>query len=371
MPHDSFYINSVAVSGDGSKVVGGTFFHQYGAAVDAGGETGSFGTYCWSSDGTLLWQDVFAGWQGVYWVAISADGTTAASGGWMSGTPDYKGFIRAYDAGDPSGTPILDEATDGRTNEVALADDGGVLAAVAAGSIYLFVRGAKGGFSAPSILTPPGDGLTMETLALSADGAFLVVGDSNGKVYLAANDGGTARLESTFEVTNGGAVHSVAISADGSWAVAGGGSGRVYAFERSAADGTWTTAWTADLTTSGAVYGVAISRDAKNVTGVGNDGEGGAVSLFLNQGSAGTLVWTQTTPRNPNCTSMDGAGRFVAVADGHPDGTPGHFLLLSRADGGILGVWETSDMSWPMFLSVDGSTIAAGSDNSVVYMFGT
>src|SRR3954466_9245962 len=70
----SYYINSVATCGDGSKVVAGTFFHSYGESPDdprrspvasSGSSTGTFGTYCYNQAGTLLWKDEFTAWQGV------------------------------------------------------------------------------------------------------------------------------------------------------------------------------------------------------------------------------------------------------------------------------------------------------------------
>src|SRR5882757_3322467 len=64
----SYYINSVATSADGSRNVGGTFFHSYGAssasateaaAAPATGpsQAGTFGTYCYDRAGNPLWKD--------------------------------------------------------------------------------------------------------------------------------------------------------------------------------------------------------------------------------------------------------------------------------------------------------------------------
>jgi hypothetical protein len=83
------------------------------------------------------------------------------------------------------------------------------------------------------------------------------------------------------------------------------------------------------------------------------------------------------TRRNPNSICMDLARGVMAVADGHPDGTPGHFYLI----GGIVAApnsmvvatvqWEcpTGDMSWPVTISGDGSAIVGGSDDGSIYYF--
>src|SRR5262245_56044855 len=82
----TYYINSVAISGDGGSVVGGTFLHTYGespahaGAAQAGdSQTGTFGTYAYDRTGKMLWKDEFNGWQGTYWVDLCASGAFAAS----------------------------------------------------------------------------------------------------------------------------------------------------------------------------------------------------------------------------------------------------------------------------------------------------
>lgn len=53
-------------------------------------ENGVFGTYGFTRDGggQPAWTDLFNGYEGVYAVAVSGDGSTAASGGWFSQSPD-------------------------------------------------------------------------------------------------------------------------------------------------------------------------------------------------------------------------------------------------------------------------------------------
>ena len=61
------FINSVATSADGKRVVCGTFYHYYGKSqrgayvprVGDEDETGIFGTYCYNQSGAPLWKDEF------------------------------------------------------------------------------------------------------------------------------------------------------------------------------------------------------------------------------------------------------------------------------------------------------------------------
>jgi hypothetical protein len=104
------------------------------------------------------------------------------------------------------------------------------------------------------------------------------------------------------------------------------------------------------------------------VSAVGNSESAGKAFLFSDNGAAGKLLWAQPTKRNPNSTSMDSAGKYVTVADGYPDKTPGDFYLFSAA-GAAIGNFQTTNMSWPMQISANGAAIAAGSDDSSIYYF--
>jgi len=121
------YVNSAAISGDATKVVAGTFYHAYkptnplAMTLPAPPGPDQFGTYCFNGDGKQLWVDQFTGWEGVYAVAISDDGTVAASGGWYSHNP-LRGFIRAYAAID--GKLLLNNLIGARVNQLALSANG-------------------------------------------------------------------------------------------------------------------------------------------------------------------------------------------------------------------------------------------------------
>jgi hypothetical protein len=116
---------------------------------------------------------------------------------------------------------------------------------------------------------------------------------------------------------------------------------------------------------------VAISGAGDFISAVCNDGKAGLVYGLQENNQKLELLWTnpQPTLANPNSTSVDLDAKYVSVADGYPDGTPGHFYLFDGANGNQLWQYETSNMSWPMFISSNGSGIAAGSDLGSVYYF--
>jgi hypothetical protein len=82
--------------------------------------------------------------------------------------------------------------------------------------------------------------------------------------------------------------------------------------------------------------------------------------------------------RNPNSAAFNTAHRLLAVADGHPDGTPGHFYLYENVGRSLLPPpsraslrWQftTNNMSWPIAISAAGNAIVAGSDDTNIYYF--
>ena len=117
-----FWVNSVAISKDGSRVVAGTYIHDYDNK-----NGGTFLPNIHSRFGLYIFDDVpkaettdrvdpkcsdeFFGWDGVYGVAISADGKIVAASGWIDRNDDDTtvGLLRAYDAdiSISAGTPKL------------------------------------------------------------------------------------------------------------------------------------------------------------------------------------------------------------------------------------------------------------------------
>lgn len=367
-----YYINSVAVSGNGGRSVAGTFFHQYSSGADTAeaakaaapdGQSGTFGTYCYDSMGNLLWKDEFTAWQGVYWVDISNDGAWAAAGGWMTQTP-ATGFVRVYNA--VSGTTLATFSTTARVNQVCLSADGTWLVS-AANTLMLFQR-VNGTYQKVDEYKPTGYD-TMETIALSGDGQTLVAGDYAGNILLFSTTGGKFSAPVSWSL-GGGYSHSVRITPNGKYFAAGGSSGNFYFFDTAAFRASPAPTVTYNVPGAGSVYGVAVAADGSAFAGIVNvSGGTGCVYYIGRQGTTGTLNWTYATAHNPNSICINAAFGLVAVADGHPDGTPGAFYLLNSTTGALLGQYGTSNMSWPITISTDGSAVLAGSDNSNVYYF--
>ena len=364
----SYFINSAAISGDGSRVVAGTFFHSYGddaRMVGSLANSGTFGTYCFDRTGNQLWADTFDGFEGVYWTAISADGSIAASGGWFSQQPTYQGFVRAYSAAD--GAMLLNYNPPDRVNTVVLSADGQTLVA-AADNVYLFQQ-QNGAFSATPAIYQLGANNTAQSVSVSADGQWIVAADYNGKVYLIENNNGQIGSVYTWSSPVAKTLHSVAMAAGGEWFTVGGNDSHVYLFSVAAMIANQQPTGNYQLNTGGSIYGVAISADGTYLSALGNSGETGVVYALQNNGGVPAQLWRQTTLRNPNLTSLDAAGKYVSVADGHPDGTPGNFYLFDRLSGNQLWVYNTDNMSWAMQISADASGIIAGSDTGSVYYF--
>jgi WD40 repeat protein len=372
---NNYYINSVAVSGDGTKTVGGTFFHSYGcttryegmqAKSTASSSNGTFGTYCYDQTGRQLWKDEFTGYEGVYWVDISTDGAYAASGGWFSGSPNYAGFVRAFDAN--TGQRLLDYRTTSRVNQVVLSADGQWLVS-AAESVVLF-KLVNGVYQKTGEFMPGTANDSITTIDMSADGNWMIYGDYSGNLVLLANKGGLPVLWKQTPVPSGGGSHCVRMTPDGAAFAAGGSQGNFYLYDVSSFISTGQPAISYQIPNTSSVYGVAIADDASAVVGISNQNTtSGLVSYVKRSGAQGALQWTFATTRNPNCASINLAGGILAISDGHPDGTPGNFYLLNTADGSLRWQYTTGNMSWPIMISASGNAVVAGSDDSNIYYF--
>ena len=355
------YINSVAISQDGSTVVAGTFFFPYGAgAKHSGADTPQItvGTFAWDAKGNSLWQDKFQATEGVYWVALSRDAKWAAAGG---RTAPAQGFVYIYDGA--SGARVSSYNPKVRVNMVAFSSDGSYLVA-GADDTYLFSRGGSS-WGAPQRL-PSAAGDSVIAVAMSADGQWIVAGTFKGSVILVKNNAGVFGAPNSWQTA--GTIHWVAMSADGSTFAAAASDSSVHCFKTSSFGSTPQPAWNGALTGCHGCRAVAVCDDGSLVSAAGNVGTAGKVFLFANQGTSGKQLWAKSTKRNPNSTSLDTAGKYVTVADGYPDKTPGDFYLFD-ASGKAMGSFTTNNMSWPMQISPNGTAIAAGSDNSYVYYF--
>ena len=356
------YVNSVAISADGSLVVAGTYYFPYSAgAKHSAADTMpiTVGTFAWNAKGKSLWQDKFQATEGVYWVALSRDGKWAASGG---RTAPAQGFVYIYDASSGNRSLVFNPKV--RVNMVAFSSDASYLVA-GADAVYLFSRGGATWAQSQTLACSPGDSAT--AVAVSADGKWIVAGTFLGSVMLIPNNAGVLGVPTVWQL-NKGTIHWVGISADGSAFAAAGSDSKAHYFKTARFPGTKLPAWSAALTGCAGCRSVALSDDGSLVSAVGNAKTAGKVFLFSDQGAAAKQVWVQPTKANPNSTSMDSAGKFVTAADGYPDKTPGDFYLFG-ASGGAAGSLKTSNMSWPMQISANASAIAAGSDDSNVYYF--
>jgi WD40 repeat protein len=386
-PYSPHYINSTAISNDGSRVIAGTFYHYYQPHTDPitqpqadetttpPGEIAVFGTYCFDGEGKQLWVDQFVGFEGVYTVAISGRGNIAASGGWYKNEPSYEGFIRAYDV-DGEDPKILEFYPPERVNSIALSHDGSTLVA-GSDKLYVFVQ-ADGVFPSKPVeidlLAPSGDETSnnAQSVAVSWDGKWIIAGDLCGNVYLVENNGGTLSDAYVWSEAGLGTIHSVAMAANGDWFVVGGNNSTVYVFDpASISFGPLKSAGSYTLDTGGRVGWVAISADGTIVSAVGNQGTpgqtGGAVVLIQNVAGTLTKLWETATTYKPNCTSMDADATLICVSDGY--NTPGTFSLFDGKTGAQVWQYPTPEMNWPMFISADGTGIAAGTDEGAVYYF--
>lgn len=365
------YVNSAAISGDGSRVVAGTFFHAYKptdiyADIPIPPAPDQFGTYCFDADGKPLWLDQFTGYEGVYAVAISDDGSIAASGGWYSHTP-LQAFIRAYDATD--GTLLLNNYLPARVNQIALSADGATFAA-ASDNLYLFQQ-TNGVFGkTPAVFRLQGETNSVQSVSISADGRLIVIGDAQGNLYLIENDNGAIGNTYLWNDPSLTVVHGVAMAADGEWFTAVGSSQYAFLFTPdSIQHGSDFARY--DFGSTARAGWVAITNDGSFVSVVRNYGKQGYVYGLQNLDQEFTSLWGNPllVLANPNSTSVDANGDYVTVADGYPDNTPGHFYLIDGKTGGPLWMYTTKNMNWPMSISANAAGISAGSDLGTVYYF--
>lgn len=385
-----YFVNSVAVSADGDRVIAGTFFHTYGANESRRGparrsvsssENGTFGTYCYDATGRQLWANEFTGWQGVYWVAISADGAKAAAGGLMAESPQA-GFVRAFEV-NTAGKLLLDYPTQQRVNQVALSEDGEWLVS-AAETLVLFHFDPKNGgsyvksdeFTPVSTSVLSGYANAIVSVGISSDGATIVYADYSGNIGVFANDAGKLSLRKGWKLP-ASFCHMIQLTPDGRAFAAGGAAGVFYWCDTAqfVADGAPTITYPTGL--SEAVYGVAIAEKGDVFAGVVNVGDTGRAYAVTVADFEPQVTDQFSILRNPNSVSLNLAHGLLAVADGHPDGTPGHFYLFSGivpAGESMVApilrwIYETGNMSWPVVISTNGKAVVGGSDDTYVYYF--
>ena len=355
------YINSVDISRNAQRVICGTYYYDYNPTSNHTPVASTFpvGVFCYNAKGKLQWSDKFSATEGVYWVAISQDASWAASGGLLA---HGSGFIRAYNAA--NGNTALNFTTNARVNRVAISADGTYLVA-GAGATYFFAR-AGSVWSAPQVI-PSAAGDYVVAVDISDDGQWIAVGTHKGVISLIRNVGGVLSAPLTWQQPSG-SIYWVEMASGGSGFAAGADNASVMFFSTAAFTGASGPTWTKKLSGCTRCGSVGISADGSLISAVGNNGKKGKVFLFQNQAATPKSLWNAATLHNPNSTTLDAAGKYVTVADGQPDGTPGAFYLFDSA-GNLQWSYATSNMSWPMQVSEDATGIAAGSDDASVYFF--
>jgi WD40 repeat protein len=369
------WVNWVSIAGDGSKVLGGTFLKS---------TTSDFWIYCLDNTGNLKWKDEDASsYTGVFPTAISQNGLYGAAGGWLQGT----GFVRAYNMN--SGSQILssNNTPEKRVNTVALSKDGTWLIAVDGSSSSTNARLRlyklqSGSYAMTDSFAFAND--SIGTAAISQDGAFIVAGASNGIVKLFANNQGSLLLKNTWTETGTTEVQGVDISADGSMFAASFPDGKIAVFNSSNFSSSGKPEWSSQVNGSASslhptcsghtIYGIRISADGGRVVSSCDCSANGYVDMFKNPPTLNAGVpkpeWSFQTNRPPNPgLSIDGAAKYVAVADGYPVGTPGNFYLLDAVTGRNLWNYESGNENYSIAISDDGKYVVGGSDDGKIYFW--
>lgn len=398
----SAWVNQVAISDDGRRVIGATFTHDYAAGSRGANRPGTYGAWVYDAGGNLLWNNTVPAWDGLFSVAISGDGKTAAGGGWAG--PE-RGFLQVYSG--QYGGVLLDVTTiKARVNGIGLSTNGDVMVA-AADSVFVYVRDNEKVYKPAA---PATDEIKNQlagffegfvpAIALHPAGTWLAACGRNGKFLVATMAGSTITAVHTRTLTestnpgvpgaatNGPPFLGVAIAAQTNEFIVGGGNSVYYsslADMRAGAEPVRYDAWDPGAVPPKIVDGVpprvpenvrwvAISADGTFFAAVANRkkalARSGAVLAFkkVPPNAPPVPLWNVALDRNPNGISMDRAGTILAVADGFPVGVEARFHLFDKAGNRI---WEytTPSMNWPVAVSPDGGAIAAGGDDGVLYYF--
>lgn len=382
----NYYINSVAVSAAGDRVIGGTFYKIYKPSESrrsphvgdpTPSESGVFGAYCYDGTGRPLWSDEFKGWQGVYWVAMSSDGSRAAAGGLMQDAAPM-GFVRAYDA--QTGLRLLHHPTKDRVNQVSLSGNGAWLIS-AAESLLLF-RGPTQpgtGFTLAAEFKSP-DGAGFVSASLSADGRTIAYADYGGGIGVLTNDNGSLQSAARWSLPGQGVgdfCHMISLAPDGSCFAAGGYEGKFYFFNTAQFIATQQPTLAHQTSAKGPVYGVAVAPDGSRFAGVVNSGDIGQAHLLRVAPTGAQVEQTDSLLANPNCASLILRGNelLYAIAVGHSETKSGYYYFFRGPadEPGLIArlqwVFPTGKMSWPIVISAQGNAIVGGSDDSHLYYF--
>jgi WD40 repeat protein len=403
---DIFWINNVAISPDGTHVVAGTFIHDYknkSAAKGFPNVQGRFVLHVYENANNPpdpkkvepKWIDEVDAWDGIFGVAISGNKSVVAASGWLERTTHgARGLLRAYDINpNADGTPkeILDyKEAPARFSWVVLSEDGNTLATVA-DDVYVFIKGADGTFNSVPLKLGVSETANRycTNIALHPTDNWLVACDSSNHLYAARIENG--RLSEpviwTSPAPKSVPFNAIAIAANAGTFIAGGGN-FVYLlnFDALMREGKNYKAIECNMTDREPAGSVPEDkpdgRMQENLRWVATSADGNIMTAGANRKTdknpfAGVLFgfgpglsekWRTRLDRNPNATSIDAAGTRITLCEGYPTFTPGAFSLFDT-DGNRLWQSDNHTMNWPMFISADGSAIAAGGDDGTVYFF--
>jgi len=388
-----FWVNSVAISSKGDRVMCGTFSHDYSKTTSrfAPNQPGTFCTSCYDSTGKQLWTDTYVGMDGVFSVAISGNGKVAASGGWLD---DTHGMLRVFDAA--TGKKLLDYAEmPQRVSTVALSNDGNLLAA-ASDHVYVFVK-SGGKFPAAPSCIPFGPTDLLSSVAVHPSGKWIAACGKKGVVCVAELSKGAVSKTYKWTAPEGKLnpddpnsktspmpFLAVAIARKSDAFVVGGGD-MLYWFTLKGMRKGKTPAGFDTRDANAPTGPTRAGTYQDNVRWVGISGNGKRVSVGVNRlvnkkftgalyalsVSGGTLkqLWKTLRDSNPNSTSIDDAGKYVSVCDGFPVTDPGNFAVYDAKGGNKRWDYEVTNMNWPMFISANGTAIAGGGDDGKLYYF--
>lgn len=403
----SLWFNTTDASAGGAVLAGGTFEFK---------TTANFGFYVLNQAGTVIQSDIWEGaYQGVFWVKVSADGSIAAGGGWL--TDDYVGLLKAISVS--GGAVLLNQQTGSRVNQIDLTPNGSLLAAgcgaTYSGSgqqIYLFAM-QGGSYTALAGYTSSNNS-AIQSLALSADGKWLVAAlyGSPSLILFQVTAAGLVQKQTwnipsssaaseppeadvrhyvqeyleaqaarglPADTSTGGAyVKFVSITPDGSKfaAVVSGANGLFY-FDRDTFISTGNFQWQYVLDGISTSSCLSISADGAFVVALSNGRapELGHAYRVNDGGAAGNLAWSTPVEYWPNPSNriLGGEDALVAFGTGEPkeDGalTPGRYYVLDASSGAVLGKYATPQMNWPFQMSANGTFAIGGSDDGNLYGF--
>lgn len=390
-PDPALQVNSVAVSADGDSCIFGTS-NEYG--------DGTFNVYHYDGAGALRgkWPFGPAGCaQGVFWVAVSADGNFAAAGGETA--TKLAGLLTAYRLSD--GALLLNETFSARVSQVALSGDGSLLLAVSGDTVKLY---SYTGSAYTCVGQQSFTGASCGSCAISPNGFNAVVActiyhdtdgtPATGQVVSLAIVNQVLSVSGIWPTTT--AVQRVAMAATGNyWGAALHDGSCALLGPANVTSPLWQ--YRPTLPNLNIAYGIDITETstgrvvlacAANVALPPTEPLEGPSSGYLylvesvQDGSRQFphLCWGSPLQFSGNPgVSLAREAQSVTATDGQPiyplgnppKETPGNFYLFDGATGAQLWRYPTPIMNWPMAITPDGRYAFGGSDDGSVYFWQT